>query len=298
MKSNKEIFGLSLFGIQDGLDCGKVVELIINIEEKSAEYVVLDNGRGVCGYKVLPFSEVTGIGKDIITTPISEECKLLWEDKEALSLSLTSVNLLGTSVFSNNGNVIGTVIEFFIDEDTGAIEKLILDNGGAIDGEEILTLSKDKVFTTGTVSAPPVPAAAPEPAPAPEPEPAPAAEITPPPAPAPASAPAPAAPAENKNAKPKAEPEPAQISIEPEVTDNKAKAEKGPAPAAGKPVADPSADPGANRLEHILGNEIMREVKDKTGAVLAKEGDIVTEELIIKVRDAGKLIELIQNVRK
>ena len=42
----------------------------------------------------------------------------------------------------------------------------------------------------------------------------------------------------------------------------------------------------------------MRDVKDKSGAVLAKTGEIVTEDIIMKVRNAGKLIELIQNVRK
>ena len=294
MKSNTEIFGRSLFGIQDGIDCGKVVELIINIEKKCAQYIILDKGRGVCGYEVLPLAKVSGIGKDIITTLKSKECKLLWENEEALLLGMTSVNLPGTPVFSNKGNIVGNILEFFINEKTGVIEKLVLDNGAQVDAESILTITKDKVFTfDGDLTAEEEPEPISEPAPEP-PRADPVAEEE----------------EEDENNAPRidipvaAEPEAAQISIEVEKSeepDNKPEPE--PAPVA-YPVRSGGDghfhDQSQSRLEHIIGCEIIRDVRYKSGAILAREGDIVTEELIRKVKDAGKgkLIELIQNVRK
>lgn len=255
MKSNVEIIGLPLMGIQDGIDCGIVSDLIFSAEQKNVQFLVLDNGRGLFSLKALAFSKITGIGKDVITTQSSSDIKPLWEDKEAISLGFTSANILNARIISNEGNVVGRVSEFFLDEKTGAIEQLQADNGTVIPGENVLTLASGSVFTSGTI-----------------PDYLPRRTTV-------------------KHQEPASVPPPSVAA---------------PAPALKephKPRELKNSDPSLSglfqkrQIEYLIGREITKDIKGKNGKTLAKSGDIVTEELVMQVKDEGRMPELTLNVK-
>ncbi len=247
MKSNVEVIGLPLMGIQDGIECGVVSDLIFSIEQKNVQYLVLDSGRGLFGLKILAFSKVAGIGKDILTTQSGLEIKPLWEDKEAIALGFTTKNLMNARVISNDGNIAGRVTEFFIDEKSGAIEQLILDGGAIVAGEDILTLAIGSVFTSGIARQ--------------------------------------AAPIRSLPARKAQQAEPA--------------AEKSPK-QNGKPApGDPSLSGmfQKRQLEYLIGREVTKDIKAKGGKTLAKAGDFVTEEMVLKIKEEGRMPELTLNVK-
>ncbi len=242
MKSNVEVIGLPLMGIQDGSECGVVSDLIFSIEQKNVQYVVLDNGRGLFGLKILPFSKVAGIGKDILTAQSGLEIKPLWEDKEAIALGFTSENLLNARVISHDGNIAGRVTELFFDEKSGAIEQLVLDNGARVAGEDILTLAVGSVFTSENAISPPE------------------------------------ARVEKAPAKERA-------------------AEKRAAPSAKQ--SDPSLSGlfQKRQLEYLIGREVTKDIKAKGGKTLARSGDVVTEEIVLRIKEEGRMPELTLNVK-
>ena len=250
MKSNVEVIGLPLMGIQDGVECGVVSDLIFSIEQKNVQYLVLDTGRGLFGLNILAFSKVAGIGKDILTTQSGLEIKPLWEDQEAIALGFTTENLMNARVISNDGNIAGRVTEFFIDEKSGAIEQLVLDGSAIVAGEDILTLAVGSVFTSGIA---------------------------------------------RTMAPIRSLPKKAQVE--------EAIVEKSQKPG-GKPDQKPvPGDPSLSglfqkrQLEYLIGREVTKDIKAKGGKTLAKAGDVVTEEMVLKIKEEGRMPELTLNVK-
>ncbi len=247
MKSNVEVVGLPLMGIQDGSECGVVSDLIFSIEQKNVQYIVLDSGRGLFGLKILAFSKISGIGKDILTTQSSLDIKPLWEDKEAIALGFSSANILNARVISNDGNIAGRVIELFFDEKSGAIEQLVLDNGARVAGADILTLAAGSVFTSENVLPPPA-------------------------------------------------------ASKPVKSSDKAPGNEPAADARAEQSAKPG-DPSLSglfqkrQLEYLIGREVTKDIKTKGGKTLAKTGDVVTEEMVLMIKEEGRMPELTLNVK-
>lgn len=52
-----------------------------------------------------------------------------------------------------------------------------------------------------------------------------------------------------------------------------------------------------HQRKYLLGRRVGKDILDEQGNVLAKEGDEITEELVEKVFEAGKYIELTMNVK-
>ena len=53
MKKTQEIIGLPIIGILDGVEIGNVKSLIINADDRTISYIVVDSGMHLLGAKVI-----------------------------------------------------------------------------------------------------------------------------------------------------------------------------------------------------------------------------------------------------
>ncbi len=121
MKKSQEIIGLPVFSIIKGSKVGQVKDLVINPEEGKLDFVLVSDESWYSGAKVLPFQDVVGIGEYAVTVESENLLLPLETADEAKNLLNRNVNLKGSRVMTNKGNLIGVVSEYEIDENNGQL---------------------------------------------------------------------------------------------------------------------------------------------------------------------------------
>ncbi|MGI6160646.1 MAG: PRC-barrel domain-containing protein [Christensenellales bacterium] len=148
MKKSCEIVGLPLFSVEDGKACGMIEDLIIDAVKKTVRLLSVDTGAGCFGLKALPLEKADGIAPEMLTTENSSGLVPFWRQQEDAATSYFGRDINGSRVVTNEGEVIGEVAEYTIDERTGAIISLELISGELIPAKNILTLGRGIVFVT------------------------------------------------------------------------------------------------------------------------------------------------------
>ena len=144
MKKIEDIIGLPVVDIREGSEIGTVKKVVINPIEGSIAALVIDDGTWYLGAKLLPFTEIAGLGESAITI-ISSDSILTVENAPALEQLLrTDVAIIGTKVLTKSGHFEGTVKEILIDK-TGKITVCEIEElNGAIS-----TIPTQRVLTFG-----------------------------------------------------------------------------------------------------------------------------------------------------
>ena len=144
MKKIEDIIGLPVVDIREGSEIGTVKKVVINPIEGSIAALVIDDGTWYLGAKLLPFTEIAGLGESAITI-ISSDSILTVENAPALEQLLrTDVTIIGTKVLTKAGHFEGTVKEILIDK-TGKITVCEIEE---LNGE-ISTIPTQRVLTFG-----------------------------------------------------------------------------------------------------------------------------------------------------
>lgn len=146
-----DIKGLAVFEIASGREIGKVSELLINAQEKSVQYLVIDVPNWYFGSYVIPFNQTEGIGEDAVIIESESLIKKLNDDPEAIKLVESGVTLIGSKVLTKKGKHIGKVTEIYIDENDGRVIGCELaDNNIAVKGivpvKHALTFGRDALI--------------------------------------------------------------------------------------------------------------------------------------------------------
>ena len=307
------IIGLRLLSIKEGGECGAIREVVVDVEKKSVEYLVLDTGKGCFGFCVLPNGKIAGIGKDFAITGSSEYVSSIWQEENAMNLAYTDSDLIGARVVSSLGDVIGKVVDFEFQLVEGVIEKYIMEDGGVLPKECIVTLSRGIVFVDASligdapceeeaheeeeaeeiaapveVLAPVTPVAAQR-----EEEPiveAVVEEIVPVAVEAAEEAAVEPAVAQDADAGSAATEDPLAARLA-------ALRNRAPAPAAGAQAnSDTKNYFERRRIEYVIGKTVKQRITGVDGAVIADVGDTVTEEMVEAIAAANKLTELTMGV--
>ncbi|MDD3839411.1 MAG: PRC-barrel domain-containing protein [Clostridia bacterium] len=151
MKKISEIIGLSVICIQEGEERGTIRELLVDSNEGNVKYLVLQDDEWYFGAKILPFTDIQGIGKDAVTTLSKDSIQKLENSDEAVELVKKQVSVVGSKVYTEKGRFIGKVNEYFIDNADGRItgctaEKHSTDGMLTISSEDIVTYGKKVVI--------------------------------------------------------------------------------------------------------------------------------------------------------
>ena len=293
MKKSVEILGLPVISITEGRELGMSKSLLIDAKNGTIAAITIEDEDWYRGVKLLPYSSVIAIGEDAVTITNSENILTLEDAGDYEAMMDANIKIIGTKAITKSGTIQGKVVEIYVG-DNGQIEKCEIEGRDgslseitseqiSIFGKQVTVIDSNPEKKTEIVA--PMEAPAVE---APKAE-APKAEIKPeaPKAEAPKAEVKPEAPkteaskAEVKPEAPKAEAPKAQVKPE---------APKAEAADPAKEMADKATIERHRRF--LLGKTVTKDIVSRTGVVLAKEGDVVTEEILQKVNIANMLIPL------
>ncbi len=290
MKRSEELLGLSIISIEDGKEVGTIRDLIVNPAERAVECLVVDNGSRYQEVKILPFSLVEGVGEYAVTIQSADAITDMSEHPEVQGLLEQNVYIKGTKVATKKGRLIGSVREYYVDEDNKgkiAVCELVPVNGGKnislIKSEFVITFGKDILVVDENVEeglvdniagfkAEPVSAQVIRPV---------VQEIPQVPE---------NAPVQEEKTQADVEAVPIEETNTP-VEEEQALEEKKPE------ISDAARLFEERQRQYLLGRKLSKRIVLDNGEVLGEEGDAVTAEMIDKAKAAGKYTELSMNTR-
>lgn len=117
MKKTKEIIGLPIISICDGVEVGKVKAVIINAEKGAIDYIVVDSGIQILGARVIPTEYVLGIGEYALTIENDDAINDISKIPAAIDLLQKNIQVKGTKALTKKGRLIGEIGDIYIDEE-------------------------------------------------------------------------------------------------------------------------------------------------------------------------------------
>ena len=258
MKKSVEIIGLPVISITEGRELGMSKSLLIDAPNGSVAAITIEDEDWYRGVKLLPYSSVIAIGEDAVTITNSENILTLEDAGDYEAMMDANIKIIGTKAITKSGTIQGKVVEIYIG-DNGKIEKCEIEGR---DGS-LSEIVSDQISIFGkqvTVIDSDFEKKT---------------EII-----APVETPAVAAP---KTEAPKVEVKEAPKAEAPKAVD------------AAAQMADKATEERHRRF--LLGKTVTKDIVSATGVVLAKTGDVVTEEILQKVKMANMFIDLSMNVK-
>lgn len=305
MKKSVEIIGLPVISITEGRELGMSKSLLIDAPNGSVAAITIEDEDWYRGVKLLPYSSVIAIGEDAVTITNSENILTLEDAGDYEAMMDANIKIIGTKAITKSGTIQGKVVEIYIG-DNGKIEKCeiegrdgslseIVSEQISIFGKQVTVIDSDFEKKTEIIAPVETPAVA-----APKTE-APKAEIKEAPKAEVKEAPKTEAPKVEVKEAPKAETPKAEVKEAPKAEAPKPQVKEAPKTEAPKAVdaaaqmADKATEERHRRF--LLGKTVTKDIVSATGVVLAKTGDVVTEEILQKVKMANMFIDLSMNVK-
>ena len=308
MKKSVEIIGLPVISITEGRELGMSKSLLIDAPNGSVAAITIEDEDWYRGVKLLPYSSVIAIGEDAVTITNSENILTLEDAGDYEAMMDANIKIIGTKAITKSGTIQGKVVEIYIG-DNGKIEKCeiegrdgsiseIVSEQISIFGKQVTVIDSDFEKKTEIIAPVETPAVA-----APKTE-VPKAEIK--------EAPKAEAPKVEVKEAPKVEvkeapkAETSKVEEAPKTETPKAEAPKPQVKEAPKTETPKTVDAAAQMADKateerhrrfLLGKTVTKDIVSATGVVLAKTGDVVTEEILQKVKMANMFIDLSMNVK-
>lgn len=150
MKACGRIIGLPVISAQDGSEVGTVKELLIDVCKRAVRFLIVDDGWWYFGANIVAMDDVLGIGDDAVVITSSDAVKKLAEVEEAVRLVKSGPPILRQTAITQKGMSIGTISEYFVDENTGRLMGCRLEQrSGVEDGEGADFIPDSDVVTYG-----------------------------------------------------------------------------------------------------------------------------------------------------
>ncbi|AIE60916.1 PRC-barrel domain-containing protein [Bacillus methanolicus] len=149
MKKSTQITGLPIISIAGGQQIGKVKTLVINPEKGSIDFLTIDDEDWQTSVKAIPFKKIVGIGDYAVTVESESAVIDLNEIPIANQLVHKKIKITNTKVMTRKCELLGEVLEYYADEDSGQILGLDLQLGNrnaVLPSEFVLTYGKDMII--------------------------------------------------------------------------------------------------------------------------------------------------------
>ena len=291
MKKSVEIIGLPVISITEGRELGMSKSLLIDAPNGSVAAITIEDEDWYRGVKLLPYSSVIAIGEDAVTITNSENILTLEDAGDYEAMMDANIKIIGTKAITKSGTIQGKVVEIYIG-DNGKIEKCeiegrdgsiseIVSEQISIFGKQVTVIDSDFEKKTEIIAPVETPAVA-----APKTE-VPKVEVK--------EAPKAEAPKVEVKEAPKVEVKEAPKAEAPKVEVKEAPKTEPKTVDAAAQMADKATEERHRRF--LLGKTVTKDIVSATGVVLAKTGDVVTEEILQKVKMANMFIDLSMNVK-
>lgn len=117
MKKTQEVLGLPIISISDGVEVGKVKSILVNADEGTVDYIVVDSGIQILSARVISTSSVLGMGEYALTIENDSAINDIGRIPAAIDLLQKNIQVKGSKVLTKKGRLIGEIGDFFFDED-------------------------------------------------------------------------------------------------------------------------------------------------------------------------------------
>jgi uncharacterized protein YrrD len=122
MRKGKDIVGKPVVAYDSGEKIETIIDLIFDQNDNRLLGFLIDEGGWFSNAKILPLNLVKAIGVDAVIIQ-SKEAISLASKHVAINKILENNNILnGTRIMTTDGRDLGTLIDFYFDETTGAVE--------------------------------------------------------------------------------------------------------------------------------------------------------------------------------
>jgi uncharacterized protein YrrD len=154
MRNTNQIIGFPIISIMDGSKVGTAKGLIINAEQRSVDFLTIQHEDWQVSEKAVPFKKVIGIGDFAVTIDSANSIIDLTEIPIAHELVAKKLKIVGAKVITRKGELLGEVVEYYIDEENGRILSLSIKDGKSeageygLSSEYIMTLGKDIIVVS------------------------------------------------------------------------------------------------------------------------------------------------------
>lgn len=149
MKSSRQILDLPVLSIEEGREIGRVKHLVLNPQRGAVDFILVEDRAWYLGLKAMPYAAVQGIGAYALTVADRSSLSEVTKCAEIIELLEKDLRLPGLKVLSAKGCLVGSVSEFYINDQSGDIAgcQLMPENSqkpaGIIPGKFILTYGSD-----------------------------------------------------------------------------------------------------------------------------------------------------------
>ncbi|ASS76335.1 hypothetical protein CIG75_16190 [Tumebacillus algifaecis] len=147
MKKSIDILGLPIFSLIDGAEIGTVKQLIIKPDTGNVQLFLVENEQNSIGVYALPYSSAIGVGDFAVTVESGAAIQEISHVENARDLILLGYQVIGTRVLSRKGQLLGSVDEFYVDEETGVITACSFLEQGSTDS--VKYFHKPNIMTFG-----------------------------------------------------------------------------------------------------------------------------------------------------
>lgn len=151
MKKSRKLISMPIVSLAEGMQIGSVRSLVVDPAKMEVAALIIDQRGWFRDQKIIPYAKVKSVGNDAVTIDQSSNVQKPISLPELLKLIKERANPVGTRVIAENGTVIGTVDEFYVDEATGKITGLEV-SGKLLEslykGKAVLPI--DSVITIGS----------------------------------------------------------------------------------------------------------------------------------------------------
>lgn len=151
MKKSIEIKNLPIISIANGIEIGKVKDLVIDPEQSSVDFLTVEQENWQVSVKAIPFRKIIGIGEYAVTVENENAVIDLNEIPIANQLVNRKIKIIDTRLMTRKGQLVGQAIEFFVNDETGQIIGVEInwqDRKVVLSSEFIITLGKDIIVVT------------------------------------------------------------------------------------------------------------------------------------------------------
>lgn len=124
MKKTKEIVGLPIISISDGMEVGTVKGLVVNAGKGAIDYMIVDDSKQLLSTSVISTVNVLGMGEYAVTIENDSVINDISKIPEAVDLVQKNIQVKGTKVLTKKGRLIGEIGDIYVDEDSGTISAL------------------------------------------------------------------------------------------------------------------------------------------------------------------------------
>lgn len=150
MKTAQQIIGLPVVSIIDGNEIGKVKNVIINALKGTIDFFVIDSGVRSLSGGVIPADRVLGIGEYALTILQPDDISDIVKIPAAIELMQKNITVRGTRVLTQKGSLLGETGDIIVNEQDAynitGVEFVPADSSiksGIIPRSSIITFGKD-----------------------------------------------------------------------------------------------------------------------------------------------------------